>query len=329
MVSGREVAKLAGTSVAVVSYVFNNGPRNVAPATRDRVLRAAEQLSYRPNALARALSHGKTSSVGLIVPDIANRYFGELARALADSAARRRHTLLIGDSGLLQSRESAHIDDMVARRIDGLVMVSLEDEPDLTPLLRAGIPVAMLQPMSRNANVSCISTDFTAAAHDAVTHLLSHGYRSITLLNRPADSAGVRMHREGFLSAIAQSKFRVEVTELRSEISRGDAAAVIERAFTGSRHSRAVYCTTDEQAVGVIFACHRLELAVPDDVAIMGFDGTEHSAYSLPPLSTVSQSIPRMTERAVEVILGPTTASSVREDEPYELVIRKSCGTHR
>src|SRR5687767_148436 len=104
MPTARDVAKLAGTSNAVVSYVFNDGPRTVSPGTRERVLRAAKELDYKPNALARALSAGKTRSIGLIVPDIANPFFAELARAVEEAAAERGHLLLIGDSAAVEAQ---------------------------------------------------------------------------------------------------------------------------------------------------------------------------------------------------------------------------------
>lgn len=134
MVTNRDVAARAGTSTAVVSYVFNNGPRNVSPATREKVLRAAAELNYQPNALARALSQGRTASIGLLVPDIANRFFGELARALENAAATRGNLLVVGNAGLDSEGERSHIAAFVKRRVDGVVLVSVEDAPDISPL---------------------------------------------------------------------------------------------------------------------------------------------------------------------------------------------------
>ncbi|WES66007.1 LacI family DNA-binding transcriptional regulator [Microbacter sp. GSS18] len=327
MVTGKDVAERAGTSTAVVSYVFNNGPRSVAPETRERVLRAAEELNYRPNALARALSFGRTSSIGLIVPDIANRFFGELARALEDSASARGNLLLIGDSGLDPKREASHISAFVDRRVDSVVMVSLQDSPDLSPLVRAGIPVVALHPVPTDAGVSTISIDYAAAARAATSHLIDHGYASIALFNTQAESTGGQQHRDGFHQAVASAP-GTRVVELRSEISRSHAAQVAMDALARPDRPRAVYCSTDEQAYGVLFACHRLGLSVPDDVAVTGFDGTEHSAYSIPPLTTIRQPIPHMAERAIAILTGTIPAEPLREIADFELVLRESCGNH-
>lgn len=327
MATGRDVAELAGTSTAVVSYVFNNGPRNVAPATRDRVLKAAAQLNYKPNALARALSFGRTASIGLIVPDIANRFFGELARALEESAVARGNLLLIGDASLDPERENLHIAAFVERRVDAVVMVSTQDAPHTAPLEQAGIPVVSLHPVNGDGAISTISIDYRAAARMATTHLLEHGYTSLALLNGPDESGGSLFHRAGFVEA-ARGRANVTTRELRSQIGRSHAAQVALDALARSDRPRAVYCSTDEQAYGVLFACHRLGLRVPDDVAVTGFDGTEHSAYSLPPLTTVRQPIPQMAERAIDLLTGERADLPTHEVAGFELIVRESCGHH-
>ncbi len=327
MTTAKDVAERAGTSTAVVSYVFNDGPRNVAPATRERVLAAAAELNYRPNALARALSFGRTLSIGLIVPDIANRFFGELARALEEAAATRGNLLLIGDSGLDAGRERSHVAAFVERRVDSVVMVSLTDDPDLHAFIEAGIPIAVLHPLAVGLQASSISIDYRAAAREAAAHLVGHGYASIALFNGPTDSAGSRQHRDGFFQAIEEHGGRIETTELHSEISRAHAAGIALDVLARPGRPRAFYCSTDEQAHGVMFACHRLGLRIPDDVAVTGFDGTEHSAYTYPPLTTVRQPVAEMAERVIELLTsGPTLP--VHEIAPFELVVRESCGVH-
>jgi LacI family transcriptional regulator len=115
--------------------------------------------------------------------------------------------------------------------------------------------------------------------------------------------------------------------QLQTQISRAHAAQVALDILARPSRPRAVYCSTDEQAYGVLFACHRLGLSVPDDVAVTGFDGTEHSAYSYPPLTTIRQPVLEMAERAIALLTGPPDLR-VREIAPFELVVRESCGHH-
>jgi LacI family transcriptional regulator len=121
-----DVAKLAGVSAAVVSYVVNNGPRPVATATRKRVEAAMEQLDYRPNALARALKLRRAQAVGVVVPDVSNTFFGALARELSNQAFETGYALLLGDADNDIERERAQIESLVSHQIDGLIITSLE-----------------------------------------------------------------------------------------------------------------------------------------------------------------------------------------------------------
>ncbi|RXZ48345.1 LacI family DNA-binding transcriptional regulator [Agromyces binzhouensis] len=325
MATGRDVAQLAGTSTAVVSYVFNNGPRNVSDETRAKVLAAAEKLNYRPNALARALSFGRTASVGLIVPDIANPFFGELARALEDAAIARGDLLLIGDSALDEDREAQIISAFVDRRVDSVVMVSIREHPDFSAFTQAGIPVVALHPVDRGSAASSITIDYEEAARAAAEHLVSHGYDSIALLNGPYDSVGAGQHRRGFAAAVDRAGTPIRTIEVNSATSRADAAARALDWLARPDRPRAVTCATDEQAYGVLHAAHRLGLRVPHDLAVMGFDGTGHSAFAVPALSTVRQPIPRIAERAVG-LLAEADGDPVHEVLGYELELRESCG---
>jgi len=324
--TGRDVAERAHTSTAVVSYVFNNGPRNVSPATRERVLKAAAELNYRPNALARALSAGKTLSVGLIVPDIANPYFGELARALEESATARGRLLLIADSAGSAQQEEQQLSSFIERRVDGIVLVSVSDDPQLSSVAEANIPIVALHPLDLDQPASSLTIDYDHAAEEATMHLIAHGYESIGLLNGPTDSAGSRQHAAGYTRAILRSP-GVESSERRSETSRADAARVAMTWLAEAGRPRAIYVATDEQAFGVLYAAAELGLGIPHDVAVVGFDGTAHSQYAVPSLSTVRQPIHELASRAVEVLIDAADAP-VHETLPHRFLARRSCGCH-
>ncbi|WP_223692001.1 LacI family DNA-binding transcriptional regulator [Leifsonia poae] len=325
MITGRDVAERAGTSTAVVSYVFNNGPRNVSPATRQRVLDAAAELNYRPNVVAKALSAGRTASIGLIVPDIANSYFGELARAIEDAALDRDNLLLIGDSAMNAEQERLHMASFVDRRVDAVILVSLLDEPDISLFQQAGLPVVVLHPIDETKNVSSLTIDYEKAAHSATAHLLAHGYPSIGLLNGPGDSAGSRQHLRGFTQAMEEAGR--PVTHVRSSsISRADAAETALAWLRESEHPRALYATTDEQAFGVLYAAYECGLSVPGDLAVVGFDGTAHSGFAVPPLATVKQPVAAIADRAMTLLVDLGGEETVHELFDFEFVPRASCG---
>ena len=326
MATARDVAREAGTSTAVVSYVFNNGPRNVSEPTRLRVLAAAEKLNYRPNALARALSAGRTLSLGLIVPSIQNPFFGELAAAIELAARRRGHLTLIGDSAMNPEQELLHIESFVERRVDGIVIVSALDEPDFSAMTDAGIPVVALHPIDGVEGVSSLTIDYAAAAEMAAGHLLLHRPESIGLLNGSPDSHGAQQHRAGFARALTKHDTPIRSDERWCGISRGEASNAALAWLAEADRPQALYCVTDEQAVGVLFAAHRLGLKVPGDLAVVGFDGSSHGAYSIPSLTTMKQPIGELANRAIEVLLDGGQDVWVNELLPFELVVRESCG---
>lgn len=323
MPTARDVAKLAGTSNAVVSYVFNNGPRAVLPETRERVLQAAKELDYKPNALARALSAGRTRSIGLIVPDIANPFFAELARAVEVAAAARNHLLLIGDSATIESQEKRLIESFMERRVDSLILVSLMDEPDLKAVKAAGLPVVALHPLSAGQPASSLTIDYEKAAYTATRHLLDEGYKSIGLLTAPVDSVGTRQHSAGFARALTDTN--VAVSRRSSPITRSGAAEVVMEWLRADDAPRAIYATTDEQAHGVLYAAYSLGIDVPDHLAVIGVDGTEAAAYAVPPLSSIRQPTREIAERAIELLVSAEAENTiVNEVFDFELIIRRS-----
>jgi LacI family transcriptional regulator len=324
MATARDVAALAGTSNAVVSYVFNNGPRGVSEATRAKVLAAAAQLDYHPNALARALSAGRTKSIGLIVPDICNPYFAELARAIEDVAASAGNLLLIADSALSPETEGRHRRSMIERKVDSVVVVSVSDDPDFASYVQEGIPCVALHPVRADSPASSLTIDYERAAAEATRHLLEHGYNSIWLLTAEHEGGGPQQHRDGFRSALVGSG--ASSGEWRSAISRLSASQVVGERLAVGEVPRAVYCTTDEQAFGVLHAVYAAGLRVPDDVAVIGFDGTANATVSIPPLTTVQQPREQYARRAMEV-LG-SGGEPVHETLAYEFVVRSSCGAH-
>jgi LacI family transcriptional regulator len=325
MTTARDVAERAGTSTAVVSYVFNNGPRPVAAATRQRVLEAAAELDYRPNILARALSAGRTYSLGLLVPQVRNPYFATLAEHLESYARQHDHLLLIGDSAGDPAQESAHIGSFIERKVDGVVLVSLLVEPAIQRFATAGVPVVALHPVPEGVTVSTLSIDYVAAAEASAEHLLSHGYRTLGAVTGPEDSPGTSEHRAGIERALSAHP-KASARYVACAVSRFAARDAVRPWFKQKRPPRALYCATDEQAFGVLFAAWKAGLRVPEDVAVMGFDGTDECTVTIPPLASVRQPIEETARRAVDMLLDPSRADPVRHILDYELLPSTSCG---
>ena len=319
-----DVAKLAGVSTAVVSYVVNNGPRPVATATRERVVEAMRDLDYRPNAVARALRLRRAQAVGLVVPDVSNTYFGALARELSNQAFTAGYALLLGDSNNDLERERAQVESMVSHQIDGLVIVSLQ--PASTADIDA-TPTAYLDQRSQPGQVSIV-VDNAGGARTAVEHLIWHGRRRIAHLGGVEGMPGADERVDGWRSALVAAGLDADDDLLaHADYSRAGGLQAGLDLLNRSPRPDAVFVASDVQALGLLLATRELGIRVPEDLAVVSFDGTDDAVFSDPPLTAIEQPLPKIAEAALDAILGRRADDRPRAI-PVELVIRESCGCH-
>lgn len=325
--TAKDVADRAGTSTAVVSYVFNDGPRPVSPATKVRVLKAAEELNYRPHAAARALTMGRTDSFGLVVPSIQNPFFGELAHAMEMAAKDAGHLLLIADSAMDPEQEKRQIDAFVGRRVDGIILVSCETKQDVSSVVSNGIPVVALHPVSKDQPSKTVYMNYSKAAESLTDHLISkHKIKSLLLMTAVTERGGSKDHRKGVNNAIQNSTKNIKLTEIQADVSRASAFESCTNFINHNTRPDAIYCATDEQAYGVLAALNTLSIRVPEDIRVVGFDGTKHSEFSVPALTTVRQPLETIAKRAIELLTNEAVEPLPKNALDGELVIRKSCG---
>ncbi len=199
-----DVAKEAGTSVAVVSYVVNNGPRPVAPATRERVLAAIKKIGYRPNNVARALASGTTKTYGLVVPNINNAFIASLANALQQEAQANDMVMLLGDSGDNRKRELQLINNLLGQQVNGLIYTSVDRHPYIDVLQASNTPFVMLDRVDPSLQVSVLRVDERAASRQVTAHLLSHGYQDVGIISGPLEMLNAQDRLQGWREALAE-----------------------------------------------------------------------------------------------------------------------------
>ncbi len=318
-VTNADVARLAGTSTAVVSYVFNDGPRRVASKTRERVLVAAAELGYRPNRLARGLRAEHTGFVGLLSPDSTNPYFSALDRALVIEMGRRKLTPLISHAGLLGLSEAEALNTFLGARVDGMVVVWL-DEND-TELPEVDVPIVFVHHRPLNAQGSFIPADNVQATRLAISHFAEHG------ISRPAfwgglDDQGPTGERQ---REWRRATGRHDAEPIRSAYSRSAAFDEFLRLHASGELPSAVLISTGVQALGVLAAAHHTGTRIPENLSIILLDGSDDMAFSVPSLTAVNQPVEAMAHAAVNVLCGEDAGVL----EPGTLVIRESCGCTR
>lgn len=327
-VTHKDVAERAGVSVATVSYVLNNGPRPVAPETRVRVEEAIAELGYYPNELARSLRLQQSSTIGLILPNVMNPVFGEIAHELENICTQEGFLVLLCNSDRQHDREERFIQMLRAKQVDGVVITPHREPAALIkPLLQAHIPVIVLE--HDLPDVHCITLDEVQGGRIATEHLIELGHRRIALLRRKPTSALSTQRILGYQHALAVANIPYDPT-LVIECDAGQAAGAqaMHNLLARREPPTAIFTHNDVLAMGVLHAIHSAGLRVPEDISVIGYDDITSAAYFSPPLTTV-----RSPKAEMGVLAGQTILQLVRQKEPLpiqkitlpvELVIRAS-----
>ncbi|KRB36691.1 LacI family DNA-binding transcriptional regulator [Microbacterium sp. Root180] len=328
-VSVKDVAALAGVSVGTVSNVLNR-PDKVAPTTVERVQSAIAQLGFVRNDAARQLRAGRSRSIGLVVLDVRNPFFTDVARGAERRAATDGLSILLGNSDDDPARESDYLDLFEQQRVHGVLITPVDEISGRLERLRTrGIPAVLVDRLSEGAEFSSVSVDDVSGGYLAVRHLLDIGRRRIAFVGGPEHVRQVADRLEGARRAVAEEPdAALEVVET-SALSVLEGRAVGERLRSRGPDGRpdAVFAANDLLAVGVLQALVMLgSVAVPGDVAIIGYDDIDFSAVTVVPLSSIRQPSELIGRRAVELLLAEVDGAAEREQVVFqpELIVRDS-----
>ncbi len=330
-VSVREVAAAASVSVGTVSNVLNR-PDKVAPATVARVLAAIEELGFVRNDAARQLRAGRSRSIGLVVLDVRNPFFTEVARGAEDRAAEDGMTILLGNSDENVDREHAYLDLFEEQRVHGVLISPLgDDRPRLARLRRRGTPVVLVDRESEDRSISSVSVDDVVGGSLAVRHLIETGRRRIAFVGGPTSIRQVADRLEGARRAVAEaSGVTLEVVDTESlTVLQGRAAGEAIRQRPASELPDAIFAANDLLAVGVLQALIMLgSVRVPEDIALIGYDDIDFAAAAVVPLSSIRQPATLIGSTAVDLLLREADAGDGFTPEQVEfqpeLVVRDS-----
>lgn len=334
----RDVARHAGVSVRTVSNVVNDFPY-VAAATRERVQQSLAELGYRPNLVARNLRRGRSGMIALVLPELDVPYFSELTRLIIEAARRRHHTVVVDQTDGDPDEERRLV--LASGRdhmFDGLIFSPLAlSGDDLRTRDEAGPPVVLLGEHIDAAPYDHIAIDNVAAARAATTHLIEVGRRRVAALgDQPFLSGETAQYRTaGYREAHAAAGRPVDpdLIVATPHFHRADGAEAMTTLLDLPDPPDAVFCYNDLLAFGAIRTLLSRGLRVPDDVAVVGFDGTEEGRYTTPTLTTVAPDKAQIAELAVDTLLARLAGADMPVQKltpPYRLEVREStAGTVR
>lgn len=322
----------AGVSPAVVSYVLNPGTRPVSAAARRRIEDAIRELGYRPNAIAQALRRSSTMSIGLMVPDLAYPTVAALTRAIEDIAYDLGYVLFVGTVGDDEAREERYIRTYLDRQVDALILIGAHS-PSLLPTIGShGVPTIVLDKIPRGIGVSSITGNTVESAAAAVSHLIEvHGHTRIACVTGPARTTGTIEERvAGWRTALEQAGLPADDgLTVRADSFTRASGLTAATALLDTVKPTAFFVTTEVQAVGVISGIQTRGLQVPDDIAVISYDGSELAARAFPGLTTVDPDVTGAAELTMSRLIAKLDKSDPSETHdvlPARLSIRGSCG---
>lgn len=298
MATLRDVAVLAGVSVKTVSNVVN-GYDFVKPENRRRVEDALNATGYRPNIGARNLRRGRTGFIALVVPELSIPYFGELAGGIIAAAAEHDWSVLIEQTQGDRARERKVIADLGSHMVDGAIVSPQAVAPD--DVATPGVPVVLLGEHPLPLPLDHVGIDNVTAARAAVRHLIDLGRTRIAVIGQHPTRGTATQRLAGYRQAIAEAGLP-EIVAPALRYHHSDGATAMTELLDRSAPPDAVFCFNDMLALGAVRAAHDRGLRVPHDVAIVGFDNTEHSAYSVPSLTTIAPDKAALAKAAVDLV---------------------------
>ena len=328
MATLKDVAVLAGVSVKTVSNVVN-GYDFVKPENRRRVEDALNATGYRPNIGARNLRRGRTGFIALVVPELSIPYFGELAGGIIAAAAEHDWSVLIEQTQGDRARERKVIADLGPHMVDGAIVSPQAVAPD--DVATPGVPVVLLGEHPLPLPLDHVGIDNVTAARTAVRHLIDLGRTRIAAIGQHPTRGTATQRLAGYRQAIAEAGLP-ELVAPALRYHHSDGAAAMSQLLDQAEPPDAVFCFNDMLALGAIRAAHDRGVRIPHDLAVVGFDNTEHSAYSIPALTTIAPDKAALAKAAVDLVHRRATGGATGNEDfppqdvaiPFALEVRES-----
>ena len=292
----RDVATRAGVAPATVSNVLS-GRRQVRPELRDRVTAAIAAIGYRPNQLASSLRRMRTNTVGIVVPDLTNPFFANLVHRLEDLAAEDGYQILLVGSNEDEARESARLQTLLSRQIDGLIIAPARDDSTALRAGRSRLPPTVL--MDRGfgrADFDTVTADNTDAVRQGSAHLIALGHRDIAFVVTSPTLDNMRERIAGYRAALTAAGLADHVRILAGGFTIEGCRGVIEQELLRAEPPSAIFAANYVATLGAVKAIRALNLDFPGEVSLLGFDDTDWMTVLRPYLSVVTQPVPAMAD---------------------------------
>jgi LacI family transcriptional regulator len=322
-----DIAKKAGVSKATVSMVLNKRDENISSDTRDKILQITNDMNYIPNSLARSLSTKKTETIGIILPDITNPFFSEIARAIEDVANNLGYNVIFCDSDNEINKENKYVKLLVSKLVDGVIFIAGgESVHNLEILINNNVPFVLVdryvEGFENFYGVYCLNK---LGITEAVDYLVNKGKKTIAFVRGP-HSVGISKQRlEGYIEAMKKYGLFNEKLIFENEFTIDGGIETTKKILNLKEKVDSIIYSNDIMAFGGIKVLLKKGYNIPKDISIIGYDNIEISQFTEPELTTVSQPIYEMGKRSCELLINIVNGIPVDEKQIYfkpNLVIR-------
>jgi LacI family transcriptional regulator len=332
MANVKQIAKKCGVSVATISRVINH-PESVLPETRERIIAIMNELNYVPNEQARSLTLNRTNTIALLIPNILNPLYPQIAKGVEDISHQKGYNLLLCNTEQNVLKEQNYIDMLIKRKVDGLILTSsLLNKEYIEKIRLHKIPLVFIGQNIDNVSANMVFTDYELGAYQAITHFLEIGYKRIAFITAPINQLESIEKQKGYEKALKEYSIPIDnryIIEGDNEVEGGYFAA--KKLLLLNPVPEAIFACNDLMAIGAIDAIKNEGMKIPQDIAIIGFDDIKMASLVEPKLTTVSQPVYKMGLISARLLFD---SIENKEEEGYyqkiylepKLKIRKSCG---
>ncbi len=335
----KQIAKVAGVSVATVSRVLNH-PENVAPSTRDKILKIMEEEEYKPNWFAQGLNFNKTKTIGLMIPHMLNSMYMEIAKGVEDVAQQKDYITFMCNVEKDMEIEKNYINQLLTRRVDGIIlMFSSLDEEFIKSVEEQDVPVVLIGEDKCAKGFNTVKVDCRAGAESIVSKLIENGHDSIGILygNDPRQESLDML--EGYKNVLKKNNIKILDEYIKPVENTIEGGYLGAKKMMAETPPKAIFTTSDEIAYGVMDAIKDCNLKVPEDIAVAGFGNARMSNLVEPKLTTVELPFHKMGVYGARLLFDLIEAEEKdanqnkgKKEKPRQIIlqtklkIRKSCG---
>ena len=327
-ISLKDIAEAAGVSTALVSFVLNGKRKEyrVGEETAQRILKIANDMNYQPNLAAKSLRSGKTKTIGLVVSDISNPFFSQLARVLKDEAAKQNYTVLFGSSDENKDKMNSLVGNLINKGVDGLIIVPCEgSERIIASLVYDNVPIVLFDRYFSDINVSYVALNNFNASYVLTKHLLEVGYNAPCMVAYDVDLIHMKERVRGYKKAMGDvgKKNFINVVCLKQNAPRKSADRLLPKMVDAGVD--AFLFATNMISLACLYTIKDMGKGIVGKIGLAGFDGNPAFDFFNVPISYIRQPIDILAQKALEILIdsmanGNTVQSVLAEGELVEMI---------